>query len=89
MSSFDWLPAAIRQRSTLRQLEAGENLFRQGDKTFGIFEVEHGRLHLIRHTIDDHPVSLHTAKKGPPSTAQSTLDLSKPADATKPETPSA
>ncbi len=64
MSSFDWLPAAIRQHSTLRQLEAGENLFRQGDKTFGIFEVEHGRLHLIRHTIDNHPVSLHTAKKG-------------------------
>ena len=64
MSSFDWLPPAIRQRTTQRQLEAGESLFRQGDKTFGIFEVEHGRLRLIRHTIDNHPVALHTAKKG-------------------------
>jgi CRP-like cAMP-binding protein len=39
-------------------------LFRQGDKTFGIFEVERGRLRLVRHTIDDHPVTLHTAKMG-------------------------
>ena len=64
MSSFDWLPAAIRGRSTLRQLDAGESLFRQGDRTFGIFVVEHGRLRLVRHTIDNHPVALHTAKKG-------------------------
>jgi len=64
MSSVDWLPAAIRESSRLRELEAGERLFRQGDKTFGIFEVEHGRLRLIRHTIDNHPVALHTAKKG-------------------------
>ena len=64
MSPFDWLPAAIRERSPLRRLEAGENLFRQADRAFGIFEVEHGRLRLIRHTIDNHPVVLHTAKKG-------------------------
>ena len=64
MSSVDWLPAAIRESSRLRELEAGERLFRQGDKTFGIFEVEHGRLRLIRQTIDNHPVALHTAKKG-------------------------
>lgn len=64
MSSFDWLPAAIRQHSTLRELAAGESLFRQGDKTFAIFEVEQGRLRLIRHTIDSHPAVLHTARKG-------------------------
>lgn len=64
MSSFDWLPAAIQAHSTLRALKAGENLFRQGDRAFGIFEVEHGRLRLIRHAIDSHPVTLHTAKKG-------------------------
>lgn len=64
MASFDWLPIAIRERSILRELEASETLFRQGDKTFGIFEVEHGRLRLVRHTIDNHPVALHTAKKG-------------------------
>ena len=64
MSSFDWLPATIQERSTVRELEPGKSLFRQGDKTFAIFEVEQGRLRLIRHTIDNHPVVLHTAKKG-------------------------
>lgn len=64
MSSFDWLPATIQERSTVRELEPGKSLFRQGNKTFAIFEVEQGRLRLIRHTIDNHPVVLHTAKKG-------------------------
>lgn len=64
MSSLDWLPVAIRQRSTTRDLHAGEPLFRQGHKASAIFEVEQGRLRLMRHTIDDHPVVLHTARKG-------------------------
>lgn len=62
--SLDWMPASVRQRSTVRKLEAGETLFRQGDKASAIFEVEQGRLQLIRHTIDDHPVVLHAARKG-------------------------
>jgi CRP-like cAMP-binding protein len=62
--SFDWLPAPIRQRSILRKLESGEALFRQGEKVSAIFEVEEGRLRLIRHTIDSHPVTLHTARPG-------------------------
>jgi CRP-like cAMP-binding protein len=64
MTSFDWLPAAIREGVTVRELEAGKSLFRQGDKAIAIFEVEHGRLRLVRHTIDNHTVLLHTAKKG-------------------------
>jgi len=64
MTSFDWLPVAIREGVTTRELEAGESLFRQGDKAIAIFEVEHGRLRLVRHTIDDHTVLLHTAKTG-------------------------
>lgn len=64
MRSLDWLPAPIRQRSILRKLESGETLFRQGDKASAIFEVEEGRLRLIRHTIDSHPVTLHTARPG-------------------------
>ena len=64
MSSLDWLPAAIRRGSTVRRLAAGEPLFRQGDAATAIFEVEQGRLRLIRHTIDSHPVVLHTARPG-------------------------
>ena len=64
MAALDWLPAAIRERSMSRALEAGETLFRQGDKTFAIFEVEHGRVRLIRHAIDQHPIVLHNARRG-------------------------
>lgn len=64
MPSLDWLPAAIRERSRVRELEAGEALFRQGDRTFAIFEVERGRLRLIRNTVASHPVVLHTARPG-------------------------
>jgi len=35
MTSFDWLPVAIREGVTARELEAGESLFRQGDKAIG------------------------------------------------------
>jgi CRP/FNR family transcriptional regulator, dissimilatory nitrate respiration regulator len=64
LASLDWLPPAIRQRSTVRKLDAGESLFRQGNKASAIFEVEQGRLRLVRNTIDSHPVVLHTARKG-------------------------
>jgi CRP/FNR family transcriptional regulator, dissimilatory nitrate respiration regulator len=64
MASLDWLPVPIRQHSTVRDLDAGESLFRQGNKASAIFEVERGRLRLIRNTIDSHPVVLHTARKG-------------------------
>jgi len=47
-----------------RELTAGEYLFRQGNKASAIFEVERGRLRLIRNTIDSHPVVLHTARQG-------------------------
>ena len=62
--ALDWLPVAVRQRSTIRRLAAGEALFRQGDKAIAIFEVEHGRLLMIRHTVDNRPVILHSAGPG-------------------------
>lgn len=64
VSSLHPLPMAIRRSSTIRELAAGEILFRQGDKASSIFEVEQGRLRLIRYAIDGHPVVLHTARKG-------------------------
>lgn len=61
---LDWLPDAVRRRSKLRELEADEALFRQGDRAGAIFAVEQGRLRLIRHTVDDREVVLHTARPG-------------------------
>jgi CRP-like cAMP-binding protein len=64
VASLDWLPATIRERSRVRELDADEALFRQGDRAFAIFEVERGRLRLIRNTVAGHPVVLHTARSG-------------------------
>jgi CRP/FNR family transcriptional regulator, dissimilatory nitrate respiration regulator len=64
MAILDWLPATIRERSLLRELAAGQPLFRQGDKARAIFAIERGRLQLIRHTIDSRRVVLHTARAG-------------------------
>lgn len=64
MARLDWLPDPLRRLSKTRDLAAGEALFRQGDRASAIFEVEHGRLRLIRHTIDSRPVTLHTARAG-------------------------
>jgi CRP-like cAMP-binding protein len=64
MSNLDWLPDQLRRLSKLRTLEAGEALFRQGERANAIFEVDQGRMRLIRHTIDSHPVTLHAARTG-------------------------
>lgn len=63
-SSLDWLPQNVRARARIRTLDAGEALFRQGDATFGIFEIEAGRLQMIRPTLEDEPAVLHTAGPG-------------------------
>jgi CRP-like cAMP-binding protein len=62
MRPLDWLPAHVQERSRVRELGAGETLFRQGEKASAIFGVEQGRLRLIRHTIDNRPVVLHSAR---------------------------
>ena len=64
MSALDWLPESIRERSRLRELAAGEALFRQGEKAHAIFAIELGRLTLVRHTVDSRRVVLHTARAG-------------------------
>lgn len=63
-SPLGWLPAALRASSRVRTLAAGERLFRQGDRVTAIFEVEAGRLRLVRHTVESHEVVLHTARQG-------------------------
>ncbi|HEY2864322.1 MAG TPA: Crp/Fnr family transcriptional regulator [Casimicrobiaceae bacterium] len=64
MQSLDWLPGHVQERSRVRKLAAGETLFRQGDKAAAIFGVQQGRLRLIRHTVDNRPVVLHSARPG-------------------------
>jgi CRP-like cAMP-binding protein len=61
---LDWLPATVRQGAAVRELAAGETLFRQGDPAAAIFGVEAGRLRLLRVTADDRRIALHTARPG-------------------------
>ena len=62
--SPDALPTSLEAGSVVRVLAPGELLFRQGDWAAAIYKVESGRLRLIRRTIDDHLVILHTARQG-------------------------
>lgn len=60
----DSLPPQLEATSTVRNLAAGELLFRQGDPAAAIYRLESGRLRLVRRTVDDHLVILHTARGG-------------------------
>jgi len=62
--STDALPLSLEAGSAVRVLAPGELLFRQGDRAAAIYKVESGRLRLIRRTVDDHLVILHTARQG-------------------------
>jgi CRP-like cAMP-binding protein len=62
--SSDTLPTSLEARSVVRVLAPGDLLFAQGDRAAAIYRVESGRLRLIRRTIDDHLVILHTARRG-------------------------
>jgi CRP/FNR family transcriptional regulator, dissimilatory nitrate respiration regulator len=58
------LPISLEAGSVVRDLATRELLFQQGDRTTAIFKVESGRLRLMRRTVDDHLVILHTARRG-------------------------
>ena len=62
--SPDALPPSLEAGSVVRVLAPGELLFSQGDRAAAIYRVESGRLRLIRRTVDDHLVILHTARRG-------------------------
>jgi CRP-like cAMP-binding protein len=63
-SPADALPPSLEAGSVVRDLSAGEILFRQGDRAAAIYRIESGRLRLVRRTLDDHLVILHTARRG-------------------------
>jgi CRP-like cAMP-binding protein len=54
-------PAAKKH---LRQLAAGDALFRQGDPAVAIFRLESGQVRLLRHTEDGSSVVMHVARPG-------------------------
>ncbi len=60
----DPLPAPLEAGTSVRVLAPGDLLFRQGDQATAIYKVESGRLRLVRRTVDDHLVILHTARRG-------------------------
>lgn len=68
MPPCDLLPpafeAAAATSGRIRDLAAGELLFRQGDRASAIYRVETGRLRLLRHAVDGRLVVLHTARAG-------------------------
>lgn len=49
---------------SVRLLAKGSALFRQGDKTFGIFRLVSGRISLVRVTRGGAQVPMHTARPG-------------------------
>lgn len=63
-SPVEALPRSLEADRSVRDLAAGEILFRQGDPPVAIYRVESGRLRLVRRTLDDHLVILHTARRG-------------------------
>lgn len=62
--ALDELPPSLEAGSVIRDLAPGELLFQQGDRATAIYKIESGRLRLIRRTVDDHLVILHTARRG-------------------------
>jgi CRP-like cAMP-binding protein len=64
MTAHEEMPTSLEAGSVIRDLAPGEFLFEQGDRAVAIYKVESGRLRLIRRTVDDHLVVLHTARRG-------------------------
>lgn len=60
----DAFPASLERGSVVRELAGGEVLFEQGTLAAALYRVESGRLRLVRRSVDDHLVILHTARRG-------------------------
>ena len=64
MSTLQFKLQSILHLAKSRELLASEVLFRQGDPVAAIYAVEEGRMRLVRHTVDDHIVVLHSVGSG-------------------------
>jgi len=61
---LQWLPQPLKDEAKIRELADDEYLFRQGDKATAIYEIERGRLAMVRYTTDSRSVIVHTARPG-------------------------
>ena len=64
MSEHHWLPAVIRNMGVERTLSAGQTLFHQRSKTFGLYEVLSGRVRLVRVDRTGRETVLYSASAG-------------------------
>jgi CRP/FNR family transcriptional regulator, dissimilatory nitrate respiration regulator len=64
VSAIDALPLAARDAQVQRKLRAGQSLFRQGDRTTGIYEVVSGKLRLARVDPSGREAILYSAVAG-------------------------
>jgi CRP/FNR family transcriptional regulator, dissimilatory nitrate respiration regulator len=64
MSVSDWLPAAVCAAAVERKLQAGQTLFRQGDRTAGLHEIVRGKVRLARVDASGREAILHMATAG-------------------------
>jgi CRP/FNR family transcriptional regulator, dissimilatory nitrate respiration regulator len=64
VSVIDALPPAARDAQIERKLQAGQSLFRQGNRTTGIYEVVSGKLRLARVDLSGREAILYSAAAG-------------------------
>jgi CRP-like cAMP-binding protein len=62
MAASDWLPAAVRAAGIERRLQAGQTLFRLGNRTAGFYEIVRGKVRLAR--ASGREAILHMAAAG-------------------------
>jgi CRP-like cAMP-binding protein len=64
MGARDWLPAAVQTAGVKCKLEAGQSLFRAGDRTVGLYEMVSGSVRLVRIDRSGREAVLHAAASG-------------------------
>jgi CRP-like cAMP-binding protein len=64
MTQADWLPPKARAAGTVRSLKRGQTLFRAGQRTVGLYEIEGGTVRLVRFDPSGREVVLHSAHAG-------------------------
>jgi CRP-like cAMP-binding protein len=64
MAASDWLPAAVRAAGIERRLQAGQTLFRLGNRTAGFYEIVRGKVRLARVDASGREAILHMAAAG-------------------------
>jgi CRP/FNR family transcriptional regulator, dissimilatory nitrate respiration regulator len=60
----DWLSPRVRVTGTERSLDAGETLFRSGQRTTGLYEILNGRVKLVRVDRSGRETVLYNAGAG-------------------------